>query len=580
MGTTMRKRLVFALCAVPGAALLGAVPPMTPSARPPLSSAPAQVRPPAPSSPRAPWVPDRGDGSYTNPVLYADYSDPDVVRVGDDYYLVASSMNTVPGLPLLHSRDLVNWRLIGHALPRLPPEDVFAAVQPGKGVWAPSIRHHAGRFWIYYGDPDFGIYAVTASKPAGPWSAPVLVKAGKGLIDPCPLWDDDGKVYLVHAWARSRAGFANVLTLNRLTPDGLKAADQGAVIVNGDKIPGYRTLEGPKFYKRGGYYWIFAPAGGVKQGWQSAFRSRTIDGPFEDRIVLEQGRTDINGPHQGAWVTTADGEDWFIHFQDLNAYGRVVHLQPMAWREDGWPVMGSDPDGDGRGEPVRTRAKPKVRGPVPLEVPVTSDEFAAPTLGWQWQWQANPRAAWMSLSAVPGALRLFSQAAPVADNLWLAPSLLLQKLPAEEFVATAALRFSPRADGESAGLLVSGPDYAWAGLRRVDGRLRLVVRSLKGAKDAVGDSPEEETASEPAPGPVVYLRVTMTAGGRYRFSVGDGGVGQASSLPAAFRPIGGEFVARAGDWVVAKVGVFAVGRPGSAPLGHADWDWFRVEPLR
>jgi beta-xylosidase/pectate lyase len=546
------------------------------AARPPGAGAPPQEVPALLPAPGAPWVPDHGDGTFTNPVIYADYSDPDVVRAGDDYYMVASSFNTVPGLPILRSRDLVNWRLVGHALPRLVPGDVFSTVQPGKGVWAPSIRLHGGKFWIYWGDPDMGIYVVTATNPAGRWSEPVLVKAGKGLIDPCPLWDDDGQVYLVHAWARSRAGIANVLTLNRLTPDGLKAADDGTIVINGDKIPGYRTLEGPKFYKKDGYYWIFAPAGGVKPGWQSVFRSRTIDGPYEDRIVLEQGKTDINGPHQGGWVTTAAGEDWFIHFQDVNAYGRVVHLQPMAWRSDGWPVMGSDPDGDGRGEPVRTRAKPKMREASHLEVPATSDEFSDPVPGLQWQWQANPRDAWVSLTASPGSLRLFSQAAPSVESLWLVPNLMLQKLPAERFTATAALRLSPKSDGESAGLVVFGPDYAWVGLRRVNGEPRLVVRSLKNAKDATGDSPEEELVNEPAPGATVVLRVTMTAGGHYQFS---GGQASGLSSPApglSFRRLGPEFTARAGDWVVAKVGLFAVGRPGSAPLGYADWEYFRV----
>jgi beta-xylosidase len=275
-------------------------------------------------------------------------------------------------------------------------------------------------------------------------------------------------------------------------------------------------------------------------------------------------------------VTTAGGEDWFVHFQDLNAYGRVVHLQPMAWRDDGWPVMGTDTDGDGRGEPVRTSAKPKVRGAVPVEVPATSDEFDVPRLGLQWQWQANPHDTWLSLSAAPGALRLFSQAAPAADNLWLVPNLLLQKLPSEAFVVSAALRFSPAADGESAGLLISGPDYAWVGLRRVNGRLRLVVRRLAGAKEAAGDSPEEESVNESAAGSTIVLSVTMTAGGKYRFSVASDGAAQ----PLVFRPVGGEFTARAGDWVVAKVGVFAVGPPGSVGLGHADWDWFRVDSPR
>jgi beta-xylosidase len=194
----------------------------------------------------APWVSDQGDGTYRNPVLFADYSDPDAVRVGEDYYLVASSFNCVPGLPVLHSRDLVNWRLVNHALPRQVPEDVYSKVQHGNGAWAPAIRFHGGKFWIYYPDPDFGIYATTVADPAAEWSQPVLVKAGKGLIDPCPLWDDDGQAYLVHAWARSRAGFSNVLTVVRLSPDGLRALDEGKVVIDGSKLAGYRTLEGPR----------------------------------------------------------------------------------------------------------------------------------------------------------------------------------------------------------------------------------------------------------------------------------------------------------------------------------------------
>ena len=264
-----------------------------------------------------------------------------------------------PGLPILHSRDLVNWTLVGHALPRLVPEAVFRVPQHGKGVWAPAIRHHAGRFWIYYPDPDFGIYVTTAVDPRGEWSPPSLVLPGKGLIDPCPLWDDDGTVWLVHAWARSRAGFNNVITLRRLTPDGLAAADDGGVvIIDGNELPGYRTLEGPKLYKRGGEYLLFAPAGGVATGWQSVFRARDIRGPYRSRIVLDQGRSAVNGPHQGAWVDTPSGEDWYLHFQDKGPYGRIVHLEPMTWSEDGWPVIGWDPDRNGRGEPVTRWPKP------------------------------------------------------------------------------------------------------------------------------------------------------------------------------------------------------------------------------
>src|SRR6185437_12087619 len=147
------------------------------------------------------WVPDNGNGTYKNPILNADYSDPDAIRVGDDFYLVSSSFEDVPGLPILHSKDLVNWTIIGHGLQRLIPEKHFSIPRHGDGVWAPAIRYHKGEFYIYYPDPDYGIYLIKSKDPAGKWSEPVFVQEGKGLIDPCPLWDDEGKVYLVHAFA-------------------------------------------------------------------------------------------------------------------------------------------------------------------------------------------------------------------------------------------------------------------------------------------------------------------------------------------------------------------------------------------
>ena len=514
---------------------------------------------------QSPWTSDLGNGRYANPVLHADYSDPDAIRVGDAYYMTASSFASVPGLPILKSTDLVNWELVGHALRRLVPEDAFALPQHGKGVWAPAIRHHAGRFWIYYPDPDRGIYAVTASDPTREWSAPALVKAGKGLIDPCPLWDDDGRVYLVHAWARSRAGFANVLTLNRLTDDGLHVADEGRVIVNGDELPGYTTLEGPKIYKRGGYYWIFAPAGGVQRGWQSVFRSRAIDGPYESRIVLRQGTTAINGPHQGAWVEDAHGRHWFVHFQDKDAYGRVVHLQPMSWTSDGWPAVGVNQDREGTGEPVLDWRKPESHSSVRV-APPTSDEFNGAALGLQWQWQANPRREWMSLQH--GVLRL--NVWPLdTSNLWLAPNLLLQKWPAPEFDVTAAVTFAPARAGESTGLIVFGRDYAWLGITETPSGVRLSLRIVKDA-DAAGT--EREVAGVARVPRTIYLRVGVRDGARCSFSY--------STDNVTFVPIAYEFTGRQGVWVGARVGLFARGAAGPS-AGHADWEWFRVAaPVR
>ena len=517
----------------------------------------------------APWAPDLGTGQYQNPILHADYSDPDVVRVGGDYYLVASSFNAVPGLPILHSRDLVNWTIIGHALPVQPPRARYDQVQPGNGVWAPALRYHAGQFYLYYPDPDLGIFVTTAPDPAGPWAAPVCVKAAKGWIDPCPLWDDDGRAYLVHAFAGSRAGIKSVLHVSEMAPDGRSLLGEDRLVFDGHQH--HPTIEGPKFYKRHGYYYIFAPGGGVPTGWQVALRSKQVFGPYEDKIVLAQGTTSINGPHQGAWVDTPDGrEDWFVHFQDRGAYGRVVHLQPLVWQND-WPLIGRDPDGDGTGEPVLTYRKPTVPGPVAPAQPVTSDEFATGQPGRQWQWQANPQPQWLASPNAPGHLRLGAVPAPAAaPNLWLVPSLLLQKLPAEHFTVTTKLGLASLAPGDRAGLVVLGYDYATLSLtRQPDGRLALCQTTCAQADQG---HPEATTATGPLlpAGQPLYLRVAVRAGARCQFSYSTDG--------RQFTLLGPEFVAREAKWVGAKVGLFCQG-PASPLAGrYADVDWWHVAP--
>ncbi|THV21244.1 glycoside hydrolase 43 family protein [Glycomyces paridis] len=472
---------------------------------------------------------DNGDGTYRNPVLHADWSDPDAIRVGADHYMTASSFHRVPGLPILHSRDLVNWTIIGHALARLEPEADFRTPQRGGGVWAPALRHHAGRFWIVYPDPDRGLFVTSAEDP-GPdggrelvWTRPHLLKGGKGLIDPCPLWDDDGTAYLVHGWAKSRAGINNRLTVHRMNADATALLDGGTVAIDGDVLPGYRTLEGPKFYKRDGWYWIFAPAGGVADGWQSAFRSRSPFGPYEGRIVLAQGGTDVNGPHQGAWTTTEDGADWFLHFQDKGPYGRVVHLQPMRWDEDGWPEIGD------KGTPVAMHAKPSGDGPVCA--PDTADDFAT-GIGPQWSWQANPEPEWADVDA---GLRL--ACVPGDGDLRHAPNLLGQRLPAERFAAYTELRLEG-GPGARAGLAVVGDTFAWIGLERNEDGADLVLRVFDGDKEA-------ELAREPA-GDAAHLGVDVDAGGACRFLTG-----------ATPRRVGPVFTATEGRWVGATLGLFA-----------------------
>ena len=515
------------------------------------------------------WVSDLGNGKYKNPVLDADYSDPDVCRVGDDYYMTSSSFACIPALQILHSKDMVNWRIIGTAIERLLPEERFSQMQHGNGVWAPSIRYHQGEFYIYYGDPDTGIYMVKSKDPAGKWDNPVLVKAAKGIIDTCPLWDEDGNAYIVHGYAGSRAGLKSILGLIRMTPDGTRAIGESRIIFDGNI--GNATMEGPKFYKRDGWYYIFAPAGGVPTGWQTVLRSKNIWGPYEWKIVMAQGNTNINGPHQGAWVDTPDGkEDWFFHFQDKEAYGRVVHLQPMKW-VDGWPVIGVDKDGDGCGSPVYSYKKPNVGKTYSIETPAESDEFDSLELGLQWQWQANPKPIWYFCDGGNSLLRLYSYYTENQVNLWDVPNLLLQKFPTEDFTVTTKVSFAPSSKytGERTGLVVMGADYAVLAMEnRADGLI--LVQNVCRKADKKGK--EEENASVKLSDNTLFLRVKVNKDSEkeaicsFSYSV-DG---------KKFISLGENFTAKPGKWIGAKVGLFITRPKAVNDGGWVDIDWFRV----
>jgi beta-xylosidase len=381
---------------------------------------------------------------------------------------------------------------------------------------------------------------------------------GEGLIDPCPLWDDDGSAYLVHAYAASRAGIKHRLRVRPMAPDGSRLLGHGEIVFfDPNKHP---TIEGPKFLKRGGWYYILAPAGGVPRGWQVALRARSVYGPYEDRIVLEQGETEVNGPHQGALVDTADGGWWFIHFQDAGYLGRIAHLQPVTWRDD-WPQMGADQDGNGVGEPV-----PSFRMPVPTTpttmvttAPQTSDEFDAPRLGRQWQWNANHEQHWSDLVSRPGWLRLLGQPAGDAPDLGLAPNLLLQKFPAAAFSVETLLDVSGLQQGHSAGLVVIGREHATLALGRDPTGLRLAL--------SINNQPvfvTNEVSNS------VRLRADVAAGGACSFSY-------APANGGAFRAVTMPFQAQPGDWIGARAGLYCIAFDPT-PLCYADFAHFRFGP--
>lgn len=531
------------------------------------------------------WSPDNGDGTYNNPVINADYSDPDVCvgPSGEDYYMTASSFQCTPGLPILHSRDMVNWEIVGYALKSLYEGDCkltehYNKVQHGNGVWAPSIRYHQGEYYIYWGDPDHGVYMVKTKDPAGEWEKPVCVIRGKGYIDTTPLWDEDGRCYLVNGWANSRSKFASVLTVREMSADGTRAIGQPVIVFDGNGTEN-RTCEGPKFYKRDGWYWIMCPAGGVPEGFQLAMRSKSPYGPYEAKKVLQQGKTAINGPHQGAWVHTKYGEDWFLHFQDKEAYGRVMHLNPVDWTT-GWPVMGR------KGEPVATYKKPKASSTMVVN-PVESDEFNAPTIGRQWQWQANYDEKFGVPTAF-GTMRIYTHKLDTDwKNLWPVPNMLLQKTPADEFTVTAKLRFTSKADGQMGGIIMMGHNYQALVVRREGKEFKLLILTCQDADRGKAQQEELVATLKPTaedkidykPGihEDIYLRLQVS---NAEAGVAHGGKPLVSFAWSQngkkFTPCGSQYEMKQGKWIGAKFGFVAVDTNPKTDRGWIDADWIRV----
>lgn len=491
---------------------------------------------------------------YRNPIIDADLPDPDAIRVGDRYVLTASSFQRAPGLPVYVSDDLVNWRRVANALPALEPRGWFREPRHGQGVWAPSIRFHDGRYVIVYPDPDQGIFVVTAPEPEGPWSEPRLLLAGLGLIDPCPLWDDDGATYLVHGWARSRAGRKNVLTVVPVDSELRRVTGPARDVIDGAELDGWTTIEGPKFHRRGAHYYIFAPAGGVATGWQAVFRASDPFGPYEARVVLAQGGTPVNGPHQGAWVEARDGRDWFVHFQDRGPVGRVVHLQPMAWGDDGWPVMGAAVEG-GPAEPVLSYPTPHGtrQGARTL---AADDDFAAGAPGPTWTWQSNPDDD--ALAPGDGALRIRS--ADDAGNVRTLRRVIGQPVPGTAFRARVGVRVDGE-DGARGGLAILGLDYAWAGVRRTaDGAAAVVAIRRR------DDLEESVVASVPLEGPETEVELAVTDEGAIRARVGgEDGVEIDPRIDMA-----------EGQWIGAEVVLFS-GSGRGRPESVAAFTRFRID---
>lgn len=396
------------------------------------------------SSPLYAQQSDNEDGTYTNPVIWADFPDNDVIRLGDTYYMVATSMYFFPGVPVLKSTDLVNWEYAANVVPQFkqhPFYDLNGGNRYGKGQWASSIRYHNGKFYILFLTLDEGGFLCTATKAEGPWEIRKLVRP---YYDAGLFFDDDGRIYIAHGYGK--------ISMTEVDAQ-LAPISKDSVVFDKVQRPG---LEGSHVYKINGYYYIYATYGGG-DGYQVCLRSKNIFGPYEEKTVLKD---DMNlhgmGVHQGALIETPQGEWWSVIFQDRRGVGRVPTLQPVQW-VDGWPIVGEN------GRAVVTHTKPGTRAISPVRVLPASDEFSTDQLGMQWAWNHNPNDSAWSLTRRKGYLRLTT--GRIAADLLHAPNSLTQRIFGPFSDGTTELDVSNMKTGDIAGLAVLQLPYAFIGVK-------------------------------------------------------------------------------------------------------------------
>ncbi len=408
---------------------------------------------------------DNGDGTYTNPVIAADFPDPDVILVNDTYYMVTTTMFIFPGVTVLKSQDLVNWEYCSNAVPRFdfsPCYDLDGCSRYGHGQWATSLKYNNGKFYLLFITLDEGGFICSAAKAEGPWE---IKKLPKGFYDPGLFFDDDGRIYVAHGY--------NKIHMTELD-ENFAPKGKDSLIFTGDIR---RGLEGSHVYKINGYYYLYCTYGGL-DGFQVALRSKNIYGPYEQKVVIRDTTKGVNfGIHQGALIKTQTGEWWTMLFVDSGPFGRFPSLQPVTW-VDGWPMVGVN------GKAVTIYKKPNVGKTYPIKILPTSDEFdpasgtGSTTLGMQWGWNHNPDSTKWSLTENPGYLRL--RTVKVVDSLQKARNTLTQRMFAyysDKLVSIGTIKmdFSKMNEGDIAGLAVFQDPYAYIGIKKVNGKNYIIM---------------------------------------------------------------------------------------------------------
>lgn len=438
---------------------------------------------------------DNGDGTFTNPVLWSDVPDPDVIRVGDDFYMVSTTMHLMPGAPIMHSKDLVNWEIISYVFDKLtdmPNYDLKDGTVYGRGQWATSLRYHNGKYYVYFSpnDKPYRGYVYSATDPAGEWKPEVRIPH---FHDSSLFFDDDGRVYVFYGTGQVR----------ELKPD-LTDVQPGGVdmrIFERDKSE-TGLLEGSRFIKHDGKYYLLMiswPQGGKRR--QVCYRADKITGPYEKKVILESTFGGFPYVGQGCIVDDAKGNWYGVIFQDRGGVGRVLTLMPCRW-EDGWPMLG---DMDGH---IPTVMEKPIQGCTEKAL-VVSDDFSSDKLKLCWQWNHNPVDEAWSLTERPGYLRL--KTSRLSENIFTAVNTISQRMEGPECSAAVALDITQMKEGDIAGFSAFNGDAALLSVTMKDGKKYLTMSaesvSLSDKGKAVTGVQREEKEQVELSCPTIYLRI-------------------------------------------------------------------------
>ena len=496
---------------------------------------------------------DQRDGTYQNPILPGDYSDIDCIRVGDEFYAISSTFQYAPGMVILKSKDLVHWTICGHAvhnITEISPELNWDKMnRSGRGIWAGALRHHAGKFWVYFGTPDEGYFMTTATDVAGPWAPLTQLKKSAGWDDCCPFWDDDGQGYFIGSQFEHdpKNGKKYNIHLWKMTPDGK------SLIAESDTIL-YQSegSEANKLFKHNGFYYHYFSEVKAEGRVPMMGRAKNILGPYERRQIGHVNRNQDMEPNQGGIVQINDGSWWFFTHHGAGDWsGRCASLLPVTWT-DGWPILGK-PGTDGIGNMVWSGRKP-IQG-IPPATPQTDDEFSNPSLSPQWEWHYHPRAGKWSLTEHPGFLRLHAFKPLGGDSLVKVGNILTQRtMRTSSNVVTTRMELSGMADGQRAGLCHLGAAaQAAIGVIQEHGKRSLFFRTRS-----------KLTSGAEIKDSAIWLRTSWGLDGMADFSISfDGNF---------YQPIGEKFRMTWSAYRGDRIGLFSYNPDQEA--GHADFDWF------